>query len=99
LVRYSHVTNTQLPGEEEYEMSVPPLMIPPTRSARTSRYHIEHRPASPESPVVSYPVGPLEPLAKMLESLGEGGELVIVDQANERVVVRCMLGDDEHLGL
>lgn len=88
----------QLSGEEEYVMSVPPLTIPRTRSTRTSRYHIEHRPASPETPVVSYPVGPLEPLAKMLESLGERGELVIVDQANERVVVRCMLGGEESLG-
>lgn len=55
-------------------------------------YSIEHRPASPEGPVMSYPVGPLEPLAKLLESLGERGELVIVDQANDRVIVRWPLG-------
>ncbi|HEV2108934.1 MAG TPA: hypothetical protein VGR16_11775 [Thermomicrobiales bacterium] len=72
-------------------MSVPPLMVPRQPSSRTALYSIEHRPDSPQSPIMSFPVGPLEPLARTLEELGEGGELVVVEQSNQRVIVRWPL--------
>ena len=73
-------------------MSAPPLTTPQRLSPRQHTYHIEHRPESSDLPIVTFPMGPLKPLARTLEELGERGELVVVGDSNQRVIVRWPLG-------
>lgn len=76
-------------------MNVPPLTIFPRPSSRQHGYHIEHRPESSDHPVMMFPMGPLKLLAQSLEELGERGELVVVGDSNQRVIVRWPLGLEE----
>lgn len=73
-------------------MSAPPLTIFPGRSSRLNAYHIEHRPEASDLPIMTFPMGPLKPLARSLEEMGERGELVVVGDSNQRIIIRWPLG-------
>lgn len=73
-------------------MSVPPMTISQGSSPRQHTYHIEHRSESSDHPIMTFPLGPLRPLAQSLEEMGERGELVVVGGSNQRVIVRWPLG-------
>lgn len=73
-------------------MSSPPPTIFRGASSRLNTYHIEHRPESSDLPIMTFPMGPLKPLAQSLEEMGERGELVVVGDSNQRVIVRWPLG-------
>lgn len=76
-------------------MSAPPMTIFQGSNSRHTAYHIEHRSESSEYPIMTFPMGPLRPLAQSLEAMGERGELVVVGGSNHRVIVRWPLGLDE----
>ena len=63
---------------------------PATAAGRRDGVRVEHR-AENRTTVVSHRIVLLAPLAATLEAAGEGGELVVVDEASGRVLIRWSL--------